>query len=63
MARFFADATLSLLRQLFFDKPDENVHRDTAKDEGRAMNVAIIARTVTVRTKHGDSLEAPILMH
>ena len=30
------------------DKPDEKVRLDTTKDEGKAINAAIIARAVTI---------------
>ena len=45
------------------DKPDEKVHLDTAEDEGKAINASIITKTVTIRTRPGDSLEALILIH
>ena len=43
------------------DKPDEIVRLGTAKDEGITINVDIIAKIVMVRTKQGDSSEAPTL--
>ena len=45
------------------NKPDEIIHPDTTKDEDRAINATIIARTVMVQTKLSDSLEASILTH
>ena len=45
------------------DEPDEIVHPNTTKDEGIAIKSDIIAKTVTVLTKQGDSSEAPILTH
>ena len=46
---------------LVLDKLNEKVHSDIIEDKGRAINAAIIAKTITVRTKLGNSSEAVIL--
>ena len=48
---------------LVLDKLNEKVHSDIIEDKGRAINAAIIARTITVRMKPGNNLEALILAH
>ena len=45
------------------DKPNKKVRPNTVENEGKAINAAIITRTVTVQTRLGDSLEALIVIH
>ena len=45
------------------DKPNKKVCPNTVENEGKAINAAIITRTITVQMRPSDSLEALILIH